>query len=211
MSQLVWYASYGSNLSHERFTCYIRGGQPPGSTRCYPGCVDPSLPRDVRVLELAQSLYFAGSSKAWTGGIAFISSTARNMPTKARAYLISLEQFQDVVRQENWLDERAQFSLTELIHKGSLRLSDIGRNYQLLLLCGDADGIPVVTLTSPIERTDIAPPAPAYVRMIGSGLMEAHGLSAQSAAEYLLRVPGMAPAYTAGAVADLLQPVAITP
>src|SRR5205823_6117258 len=42
---LVWYVSYGSNLSAERFHYYIRGGRPPGAARTYPGARDRALPR----------------------------------------------------------------------------------------------------------------------------------------------------------------------
>jgi hypothetical protein len=29
MTGHVWYVAYGSNLSAERFSCYLQGGQPP--------------------------------------------------------------------------------------------------------------------------------------------------------------------------------------
>ena len=36
----VWYACYGSNLSEERFCCYVQGGVAPNGKRYYPGDCD---------------------------------------------------------------------------------------------------------------------------------------------------------------------------
>lgn len=42
----VWYASYGSNLSSRRFSCYLCGGRPPGAIRTYPGAHDRTAPAE---------------------------------------------------------------------------------------------------------------------------------------------------------------------
>jgi len=41
---LVWYASYGSNMCIDRFTCYLSGGAPSGARLAYPGCRDHRAP-----------------------------------------------------------------------------------------------------------------------------------------------------------------------
>jgi len=38
----IWYAAYGSNLSGERFSYYLRRRRPDGSERDYSGCRDTS-------------------------------------------------------------------------------------------------------------------------------------------------------------------------
>ena len=40
----VFYAAYGSNLSAERFACYIAGGTAPGASRALPGARDSASP-----------------------------------------------------------------------------------------------------------------------------------------------------------------------
>lgn len=72
----VWYASYGSNLLEERFLCYIRGGQPAGSTESEPGARDPSLPLRSIQFSMPYPLYFAKERTKWgKGGVAlFVKS-----------------------------------------------------------------------------------------------------------------------------------------
>jgi hypothetical protein len=68
LPELVWYASYGSNLNRARFMAYIEGGTVAGNDVVYEGCTDITAPRDDISLELPQSLYFAGwSHRAWGG------------------------------------------------------------------------------------------------------------------------------------------------
>ena len=41
---LVWYASFGSNINVDRFLCYIRGGKPALSNDTERGCRDTRSP-----------------------------------------------------------------------------------------------------------------------------------------------------------------------
>src|SRR5271167_1182234 len=43
---LVWYASYGSNLSGERFNCYLCGGRVAGMSRDCIGARDGTMARE---------------------------------------------------------------------------------------------------------------------------------------------------------------------
>ena len=45
LPELVWYASYGSNLNRARFMAYIEGGTVAGNDVVY-GCTDTTAPRD---------------------------------------------------------------------------------------------------------------------------------------------------------------------
>src|SRR5579862_610370 len=99
---MVWYAAYGSNLCAERFGCYIAGGIPPGRTDPCRGARDRTLPRRDRPLAIPHRLYFTGTAKSWGGSPSFVDLVRDpDGPTHGRAYLITWEQFEDVVAQEN--------------------------------------------------------------------------------------------------------------
>ena len=72
----IWYVAYGSNLSRERFCCYLHGGRPDGNYRAYPGCRDTSDPLDSFGLMIPGGLYFAGRSSGWRAGMAFYDPEA---------------------------------------------------------------------------------------------------------------------------------------
>jgi hypothetical protein len=208
LPELVWYASYGSNLNRARFMTYIEGGTVAGNDVVYEGCTDTTAPRDDISLELPQSLYFAGwSHRAWGGTAAgFITLGARKPPTLARAYLIAPTQFQEIVRQENAyvasvqgidldLDQARKHGHTSILPQG---------HYSELIYCGERDGYPMLTFTASENRTDFNRPSPPYLRMIHSGLQESHGLSTDDAVEYLRGKPGVRGTWTAAQLVECL-------
>ena len=207
LPELVWYASYGSNLNRARFMAYIEGGTVAGNDVVYEGCTDTTAPRDDIPLELPQSLYFAGwSRRAWGGTAAgFITLGARKPPTLARAYLIAPTQFQEIVRQENAhasvrgidldVDQARKHGHTRLLPRG---------HYSELIYCGERDGYPMLTFTASENRTDFNRPSPPYLRMIHSGLQESHGLSTDDAVEYLRGKPGVRGKWTAAQLVECL-------
>src|SRR6476646_10736099 len=67
----VWYVSYGSNMSAARLTAYLEGGRPPGGSRAHPGARDGTPPARSIPVDLPGSLYFAGESPQWGGGVAY--------------------------------------------------------------------------------------------------------------------------------------------
>ena len=96
---LVWYAGYGSNLSRERFACYVAGGAPPGADHVYAGCRDRTAPRATTTLRFPGRLRFAGTSTVWGGGLAYLDLDAPG-EVVARGYLVTTEQLDDVAAQE---------------------------------------------------------------------------------------------------------------
>lgn len=163
LSRLVWYAAYGSNTDAERFTCYLAGGTPPGRAFRNPGARDPSPPRADRPHVLDLPLRFAGRTRGWHGGgAAFVDPVAvPGARTLARAWLITSEQLDDVFAQE-------------------------GDWYDLLLPCGEIDGVPVATITaSRRPAPDPNPPSAAYLRVIVRGLSVTHGMPAEEVAALL--------------------------
>ena len=194
--ELVWYASYGSNLSSRRFGCYLAGGRPPGSSRHYGGARDHSPARRDVALELPHLLYFAGDSLVWGGAPAFLDTepTSSHLAL-ARAYLITFEQFADVVAQENGRSVGSPLSVShhELV-PGVSTATGPGR-YENLLCTGQHDGIPVVTFTAPWPMAETTPSAPsaAYLAMLIEGLRESHRLTDEQLVSYLGAAPGSSP------------------
>lgn len=165
-SGLVWYVSYGSNMSAARLACYLEGGCPPGGRRTYVGAKDSSAPQAIMPLTLPGTVFFAGESLTWGGGRAFYDPEVPGH-TPARAYLLTEEQFEDVRAQEPPV-------------------------YDRLLEIGVHAGVRMLTFTSRLGRSAVAPvpPSAAYMAMIGEGIREAHGWTNRQVAQYVERLTG---------------------
>ena len=174
----VWYVSYGSNMCRDRLLCYIEGGRPRGGALEYVGARDDTLPSDDMAVELPGSLYFAGESPTWGGGVAFYDHDVPG-PTPARAYRITVEQFVDVAAQEMHRLPEEGDPLEEVIIGGL----EAGRHeagpghYETLIEVGRHEGLPMLTFTSPhgLAAVPHTRPAPAYLAMLRRGLGEGHG------------------------------------
>jgi hypothetical protein len=196
--KLVWYASYGSNLKLKRFMCYIKGGIPEGSTKRCAGChQDQTDPIDARPISLDFELYFAGRSEAWeNGGVAFIREKPKLGLTLGRMYLITDEQFNDIVMQENSrTPDGSRFVPTfeELVSQRELSTQDNGW-YGRILNIGSEGGYPILTITT--ARTDIRPnpnaPSATYVKIMASGLTETYPrMSSSEIVQYVSRADGL--------------------
>ncbi len=173
-AQPLWYVGYGSNLSSERFQRYLDGSE----------CNGPGRPPS-RCIELPLSLYFAGSSKTWSGPVAFVGlASIPGETTLGRAYLVTEAQFYSVVARENGLDEipGLQRDLDDLTI-GQTRELDVAGKYNLLMRLPDIDDIRVVTVTTSRRLPRGRPPGD-YVAVILTGLLEC-GLSPLDASRYL--------------------------
>ena len=180
--QRCWYVSYGSNLSSERLACYLAGGRPPGGRWTTPGARDPAPPADDRRVELDRALWFGGPSHTWDGGPAYLDVDAPGS-TVARAWLLTHEQFEDVVAQENQLAPGSLVVDRTLLEQGGVLLP--GARYGRLVALPSVDGgdVPAVTFTY-VQRPPARAPDPAYLAMLGSGLREL-GLTDGQADAYL--------------------------
>ncbi len=190
----VYYASYGSNLYAARFACYLRGGRPPGASRTYDGARDGALPSDSVALSLPHRLYFTRFSKVWGGAPAFVDTAlAPEHGALARAYLITWEQFEDVVAQENGRSTAPIEIAPSELEDGFSRPIGTGRGWYENLLCvGRHAGHPVVTITAPWALANVEPaaPAPGYLAMMIGGLRESLGLEDSAIVRYLSSAPG---------------------
>ena len=204
----MWYASYGSNCSRARFLTYLRGGRPTGSDRDQVGARDPSDPRGDAPVEFLPAVCFAGHSRRWGGAPAFLEHRRSVRPgALGRRYLITREQFADVLAQENG---RA-FDSVELPDLGALPVGGrtvIGDGfYDALVVLDPVDGVPCVSFTSPTPPEDREPSAPseAYLRTIMTGLADIHAVSPEDLAARMISARGVAPRWDTESITALMR------
>jgi hypothetical protein len=187
MSQ-VWYVSYGSNMSSARLACYLQGGRPAGGRRENPGARDPRLPSRTIPVDLPGTLYFAGESTQWGGGMAFYDHETPGY-TAARGYLVTAEQLSDIATQEMYRVPREGDPLEQVVLEpldGGRHEAGPGR-YETLVEVGRVDGLPLLTFTSPhgVEHAEPSRPSERYLALLAEGLREARGWDDARIAAYL--------------------------
>ncbi|WP_261179466.1 hypothetical protein [Anaerobacillus sp. CMMVII] len=202
--QYVWYASYGSNLNRDRFLCYILGGRPEGSEIVEEGCRDKSLPLKEGTLIMNYPLYFAKDSDRWQNqGVGFIGlKKDLRIMTYSRKYLITAEQFLDVVKQEN---NGAEFEidLIEVVKKGSNTFKDSW--YGTILHIGEEDGWPIFTFTGDWDLdVPLNSPSKHYLKMIIEGLKKSVKLNDTEIINYLSSKPGIEGSYSSDDIKNLI-------
>ncbi|KAI5007834.1 hypothetical protein ZWY2020_008882 [Hordeum vulgare] len=208
----VWYASFGSNMWKPRFLCYIEGGKVNGMRISCFGSHDTSPPRGTMWRTVPHRLFFGRSSTpAWgTGGVAFLNPEINyNAESYVCMYKITLEQFNDVLFQENSLvkdnseDGKLESPSSPLIglseiesvsSNKALHLEPIkGSWYSNVLYLGEEDGLPILTMTcssAAVARhksgeLPLAPPSETYSATLIKGLVEGKQLDANEAASYI--------------------------
>jgi len=189
----IWYASYGSNILEDRFNCYIKGGKPNGSNNLYKGCTDKTLPTESEEIYIKSELYFANKSKSWNGsGVGFIKTDFdENKTTLGKMYLITREQFIEVVKQETNNNGELNIDFEKAQKSGSLVFREKSW-YGNLLYLGEQNGNPIFTFTNERNLTDkINAPNKEYLSMIISGLKETYNLSDTAIKEYFEGMEGI--------------------
>lgn len=106
--ELVWYASYGSNLLRDRIMCYINGGVCKYNGKRYDGCKDKREPICDKSIMLPYKMYFGNPSSSWgAGGVSFLNKDEPG-ETYGRMYLIRKSQLETIWEQEgkysSWYD-----------------------------------------------------------------------------------------------------------
>lgn len=184
----VWYVSYGSNMSAARLVCYLQGGVPPGGSRANPGARDRTLPERTIPVDLPGTVYFAGESPQWGGGVAFYDHDVPG-PSLARGYLVTAEQLADIAAQEMYREPRDCHPVVDLVGvplDGGRHELGPGR-YETLLEVGRHDDLPLLTFTSPhgLDQVEHTRPSEAYLSMVATGLRESRGWDDARATAYL--------------------------
>jgi hypothetical protein len=184
----VWYVSYGSNMSAERLACYIEGGRPPGGTRTNPGARDRRLPERSVPVDLPGTVYFAGQSPQWGGGVAFYDHETPGW-TAARGYLVTAGQLADIAAQEMYRVPQDGDPLEEIV-LGSLEggRHEVGPGrYETLVEVGRHEDVPLLTFTAPhgVDHVEHTVPSEAYLDTVRLGLRESRGWDDERLATYL--------------------------
>ncbi|XP_048445588.1 LOW QUALITY PROTEIN: histone deacetylase 5-like [Pyrus x bretschneideri] len=200
----IWYASFGSNLCLERFLCYIKGGQMEGMKTPFLGCADKTPPKEIVWKTFPHRLFFGRESTAtWgPGGVAFLNPES-NILDKAYMclYRITLEQFNDVLVQENVVSFPSNSPLFDLTgldsvtreepHSLQVQLKECW--YSNVVYLGKEHDIPILTMTCTKSEMDgyksgelpLCAPAKNYVNTIARGLVEGKQLTQGAAMAYL--------------------------
>lgn len=149
-------------------------------------------------------VYFAGESRAWTGGMAFYDPLLPGRAA-ARGYLVTVEQFADIAAQEMYRPPGADLAgILAAVETGRATLGP-GR-YETLLRVGVHEDLPMLTFTAPHRAVEVqwTRPAPVYLGMLARGLREAHGWDAARTVGYLAGRPGVAGRWTRPALRRLV-------
>ena len=175
LAGFAWYVGYGSNLATSRFTHYLSG------------CRDSTPAWRWAPVEVPHRLVFARTSKPWGGGgVAFLDpAPTPGVRTLGRAWLVTWEQFADVLAQECGLPVGSVEAPT-LLAAGSVPYP--GHWYGCVVHLGRREGWPMITFTDEAAGgLELCPPGPPYRAVVIEGLAEAHGLSEDEAAAYVAR------------------------
>ena len=147
------------------------------------GCRDKTHQKDKRVFEDNYDLYFAKRSSLWGGGVCFIKEG--NSKTLFKLYLISSDQFKDILLQEcslNRMDKKIYLELDKKDH-----LFDDRSWYGKILFLKEYKGYPIYTITAPGDYSDeLLNPNRYYVYHLIKGLYEIHDLTKEDIERYLI-------------------------
>ncbi|MBM7602952.1 hypothetical protein JOC75_000922 [Metabacillus crassostreae] len=203
--QYVWYASYGSNINNDRFLCYIKGGKPNGSSKIEEGCRDRSLPIKESIHILKHPLYFAKNSGRWNNqGVAFIGLNQEpTCVSYSKKYLITTEQFMDIVKQEN---DGIEFELNlQSIQERNSYVFNEHSWYGNILYLGSDNDYPIYTFTAPwdINEVEWNKPSHSYLSTIIKGLKKDY--SNTDVFDYFLTKPGIKENYQADELFKLIE------
>lgn len=197
----VWYLAYGSNMSGDRFSRYIRGGRAKGSALGNQGCRDKQLPpcmtgaSPVKRAVILHRLYFSHYSNFWNhGGLAFIEDQPiEGARVYCRLYSVTAQQLADLWAQENGdsISESSVLAEYESAVRSSLgafqdkvTFVDLPKQarYGRMLCLGreradeSSPAIPLLTLTETDEMRIGArvPPNERYLANITRGILETY-------------------------------------
>lgn len=208
----VWYLSYGSNMYRERFLCYIKGEQYKDCARPEQGCRDNTLPKDERSVRINNDLFFTKERSKWgEGGVAFVSRLkGEQANTFAKMYLITREQFEDVVKQENNIKVSQDIGIDyDLVNLEGEQLLFEDKWYGAVLKVNEVDGIPVYTFTLPEEPEYYVKPCDAYLKSIITGIKLSFGDISEEILQSFAGLGGIEEEYSVQELRGIIESMAV--
>ncbi|KAJ4824081.1 Histone deacetylase 5 [Turnera subulata] len=199
----IWYATFGSNMWKSRFFCYIQGGQVEGMKKACSGSVDRNPPKEVFWKTFPHRLFFGhDSTHTWgPGGVAFLHpESSIGEKTYLCLYRITLDQFNDVLLQENVSSYHMSSppfdsaALNSIKNQGSISLDVFKKGwYHNVVYLGEERGIPILTMTCTLSDVDgfksgkipLRAPCTEYANTLIRGLVEGGQLTEEEAAAYI--------------------------
>ncbi|CAJ1944185.1 unnamed protein product [Sphenostylis stenocarpa] len=199
----IWYASYGSNMWKARFNCYLAGGQVDGMVKHCSGSANRTLPKEILWKNFPCHIFFGrDSSDSWgQGGVAFLNPEKKlTDKTYMCMYKISLEQFNDILFQENALSLDADSPLFDINTLNAISDKEFnslevvkGAWYGNIVYLGKEQDVPVITMTCSLldikrfksGKLPLRAPNEAYANSLIKGLVEGEKLSEAEAIAYI--------------------------
>ena len=127
-----------------------------------------------------------------------------------RAYLVTADQFADVVAQEMRRPPGGEFArnLAGAARPRSVRSTPwVRAATRRSLRLGEHDGVPMFTVThDDVAGLELAAPTAPYLRWIAAGLHDAHGWDSARIGGYLAAAPGARGVWTEDEIAALAAP-----
>ena len=176
----------------------------------------------IEYLKIPHELYFARSAPFWDdGAIAFIKSKPSQLNfSYGKAYLITKEQFFEIVNQENtqFSSKYSSKSYSESIDFKELKKSkfinlgpkDENIEYGKVIYLGEKDEFPIITFTSKydFDEDDINPPSQGYLSVIIKGLIDYREFnSIQNIHSYLFSKQGISKHYSSEKLFKLIHEI----
>ncbi|XP_015943378.1 histone deacetylase 5 [Arachis duranensis] len=198
----IWYASYGSNMWNSRFLCYIAGGQVEGMKKTCSGSLDKALPKAIVWKTFPCHTFFGReASHTWgPGGVAFLNPVETSQyKTHMCLYKISMEQFNDILFQENGLSIDTGSPLLDIATLNAISEKEFNSQevkdgwYGNVVYLGKEQDIPIVTMTCSLAdiegfksgKLPLRAPNEAYTKTLIKGLVEGKQLSEGEAIAYI--------------------------
>jgi hypothetical protein len=172
----LWYVGYGSNLLPQAVANYLNDA---GRDRTAVLNVMSTQQDDGRWVGFPHPLYFAGRSKTWGGGVAFVDIFKQaEHTTYGRATRLSLQEFSTVITRENGQEVQLEAEDLHYLRPGQTRILQLEVDpegyrgkYNAVLRLDDIVGTRAYTLTT-TRTLSQATPAPGYRERIRTGLLQ---------------------------------------
>lgn len=190
----LWYAAWSDLMGTVALHHALHGGAVVDGARSRPGCPDRRPPDDERALMIPRGWRCRGRARWWhKSAVPVLDAEPGPRPTLARAWLLRCGQVLTLMQQDGYDD--AEHALVAALD---------GQAASPILRLDDLDARPVITWSPLADGGQTAPSTPLLGTLI-AGLRETYSLGSQGVRRYLKDVPGIAGAFSGGAIEKLFR------